>query len=143
MIERRFIMSDTNTEVTKLISECLEGKRPEYIIADMSELDKEIRDMVLNELPWFLDSAKLALNKRVTNLFVQYSKISYEDARYFNIRICGLKLEINEYIHRIQNILIYTTEPTSRIIQDIMLFIDMIDNQYEYIENEFVKLYCN
>ena len=44
-------MSDTNTEIEKLISECLEGKRPEYIIADMSELDKEIRDMVLNELP--------------------------------------------------------------------------------------------
>ena len=46
-------------------------------------------------------------------------------------------------MRRIQNILIYTTESTSRIIQDIMLFIDMIDNQYEYIENEFVKLYCN
>ena len=73
---------------------------------------------------------------------MQY-KISYENARYFNIRICGLKLEIDEYMRRIQNILIYTTEPTSRIIQDIMLFIDMIDNQYEYIENEFVKLYCN
>lgn len=142
MIERRFIMSDTNTEIEKLISECLEGKRPEYMIADMSELDREIRDMVCNELPWFLDGKKLALNERDTNLFVQY-KISYENARYFNIRICGLKLEIDEYMRRIQNILIYTTEPTSRIIQDIMLFIDMIDNQYEYIENEFVKLYCN
>ena len=135
-------MSDTNTEIEKLIIECLEGKRPEYIIADMSELDREIRDMVLNELPWFLDGKKLALNERDTNLFVQY-KISYENARYFNIRMCGLKLEIDEYMRRIQNILIYTTEPTSRIIQDIMLFIDMIDNQYEYIENEFVKLYCN
>lgn len=135
-------MSDTNTEIEKLISECLEGKRPEYMIADMSELDREIRDMVCNELPWFLDGKKLALNERDTNLFVQY-KISYENARYFNIRICGLKLEIDEYMRRIQNILIYTTEPTSRIIQDIMLFIDMIDNQYEYIENEFVKLYCN
>ena len=136
-------MSDTNTEITKLISECLEGKHPEYIIADMSELDKEIRDMVLNELPWFLDGKKLALNERATDLFVQYSKISYENARYFNIRIYGLKLEIDEYMRRIQNILIYTIESTSRIIQDIMLFIDMIDNQYEYIENEFVKLYCN
>lgn len=135
-------MSDTNTEIEKLISECLEGKHPEYIIADMSELDKEIRDMVLNELPWFLDGKKLVLNERATNLFVQ-CKISYENARYFNIRICGLKLEIDEYMHRIKNILIYTTEPTSRIIQDIMLFIDMIDSQYEYIENEFVKLYCN
>lgn len=135
-------MSDTNTEIEKLISECLEGKRPEYMIADMSELDREIRDMVCNELPWFLDGKKLALNERDTNLFVQY-KISYENARYFNIRICGLKLEIDEYMRRIQNILIYTTEPTSRIIQDVMLFIDMIDNQYEYIENEFVKLYCN
>ena len=143
MIERRLIMSDTNTEITKLISECLEGKHPEYIIADMSELDKEIRDMVLNELPWFLDGKKLALNERATDLFVQYSKISYENARYFNIRIYGLKLEIDEYMRRIQNILIYTIESTSRIIQDIMLFIDMIDNQYEYIENEFVKLYCN
>ena len=45
-------MSDANTEITKLISECLEGKHPEYIIADMSELDIEIRDMVLGELPW-------------------------------------------------------------------------------------------
>lgn len=136
-------MSDTNTEITKLISECLEGKHPEYIIADMSELDIEIRDMVLDELPLFLDGKKLVLNERATNLFVQYSKISYENARYFNIRIYGLRSEIDEYMRRIQNILIYTTEPTSRIIQDIMLFIDMIDNQYEYIENEFVKLYYN
>lgn len=136
-------MSDTNTEITKLISECLEGKRPEYMIADMSELDREIRDMVCNELPLFLDGKKLVLNERATDLFMQYSKISYENARYFNIRIYGLRSEIDEYMRRIQNILIYTMESTSRIIQDIMLFIDMIDNQYEYIENEFVKLYYN
>lgn len=111
----------------------------------ISITEQEIKAMVLDEI---FDFTRDILDKIYYDeiKYFEQGKINDDDLVYFHNRLESIYNALDKYGHFISSLLSpYSTvaedsKRISRVIRDIMSFIDMIYAQYDMIKKEFVKI---
>ena len=111
----------------------------------ISITEQEIKAMVLEEI---FDFTRDILDKIYYDecTYFEQRKINDDDFIYFHNRLKSIYDALDKYGHFISSLLspyCHVAEDSkriSRVIRDIMSFVDMIYAQYDMIKKEFVKI---